>query len=250
MIFSFFLKVLSIIILISIIQSLYGVGILLFGTPLLLLFGLPFSQVLIILLPISFTISSIQIFRGWNFVRLEFVRLFILYTLPSTIISLSLILYYKEKINLNLYVGIYILLFSLSFYFKNLENSLQQFMKQRRIYLIVCGIIHGLTNLGGSLLSAFIINKYSKKEEIRSTVAMCYLFLVIIQIIVLFLFGFQMEWNKPNVYYLLISIVVFYLIEFLLYKKLTNTNFRKYFGHILLIMGIFLILKSLGFLPT
>ena len=106
MIFSFFLKVLSIIILITIIQSLYGVGILLFGTPLLLLFGLPFSQVLIILLPISFSISSIQIFRGWNFVRLEFVRLFILYTLPSTIISLSLILYYKEKINLNLYVEI------------------------------------------------------------------------------------------------------------------------------------------------
>lgn len=37
----------------SVIQSMFGAGVLLFGTPLLLLFGYEFVDILIVLLPIS-----------------------------------------------------------------------------------------------------------------------------------------------------------------------------------------------------
>ena len=43
------------------IQSFFGVGVLLFGTPLLLLLGYPFLESLLILLPISASINFLQI---------------------------------------------------------------------------------------------------------------------------------------------------------------------------------------------
>jgi uncharacterized membrane protein YfcA len=45
----------------SAIQSMFGAGILLFGTPLLLLFGYEFVDILIVLLPISLAINLLQI---------------------------------------------------------------------------------------------------------------------------------------------------------------------------------------------
>jgi hypothetical protein len=46
-----------IIAMISAIQSMFGAGVLLFGTPLLLLFGHEFVDVLVLLLPISIAIN-------------------------------------------------------------------------------------------------------------------------------------------------------------------------------------------------
>ncbi len=57
----------------SVMQSLFGVGVLLFGTPLLLLAGYPFLQSLLILLPISISINVLQILEvdpmGWTAFR-------------------------------------------------------------------------------------------------------------------------------------------------------------------------------------
>ena len=47
----------------SIIQSVFGVGVLLFGTPLLLLLGYDFIDALIVLLPIYIAINALQIFK-------------------------------------------------------------------------------------------------------------------------------------------------------------------------------------------
>ena len=45
-------------------QSIFGVGLLLFGTPTLLYYNYSFSETLFILLPISITISIIQFFSS------------------------------------------------------------------------------------------------------------------------------------------------------------------------------------------
>ena len=52
-----------VIVVVSVIQSLFGVGVLLFGTPILLFLGYEFADVLTILLPISLSINLIQIIR-------------------------------------------------------------------------------------------------------------------------------------------------------------------------------------------
>ena len=61
-----------IILFVSIIQALFGVGVLLFGTPLLLIWNYPFKEVLIILLPISLTISFSQVLINFKDIDLNF----------------------------------------------------------------------------------------------------------------------------------------------------------------------------------
>ncbi len=45
----------------AVVQSVFGVGLLVFGTPTLLLLGYPFDQVLAYLLPCSILISALQV---------------------------------------------------------------------------------------------------------------------------------------------------------------------------------------------
>ena len=56
--------ILLVIIVTAMIQSLFGVGVLLFGTPLLLLGGYNFVNALTVLLPISLVINLFQIIKG------------------------------------------------------------------------------------------------------------------------------------------------------------------------------------------
>ncbi len=57
------LDTLIIIVITSFIQSIFGVGVLLFDTPLLLLVGYDFIEAIVILLPISITINFFQIIK-------------------------------------------------------------------------------------------------------------------------------------------------------------------------------------------
>ena len=56
--------VLSSVFLLIIIQSVYGVGILIFGVPILILYGFEYLDIVGLLLPSSLTISTLQIFRN------------------------------------------------------------------------------------------------------------------------------------------------------------------------------------------
>ena len=65
------LDIFLIVIVTSIIQSIFGVGVLLFGTPLLLLRGYDFIYAVIVLLPISVSINLIQIAKDYRSVDLD-----------------------------------------------------------------------------------------------------------------------------------------------------------------------------------
>ncbi|MGJ0516629.1 MAG: hypothetical protein ACR65O_12880 [Methylomicrobium sp.] len=58
----------------AIIQSVFGAGVLLFGTPLLLLFGHEFVDVLVVLLPISIGINLLQIVKHHTQIDFAFYR--------------------------------------------------------------------------------------------------------------------------------------------------------------------------------
>ena len=55
------IEIILIVLFASVVQSVFGVGVLLIGTPLLLSFGYPFFEVLSFLLPTSLIISIIQV---------------------------------------------------------------------------------------------------------------------------------------------------------------------------------------------
>ena len=79
----------TIIIILCTFQSLFGVGLLLFGTPTFLLLGYSFVETLIFLLPISIIISFLQIIYNNNLNKKN-SKEFIIYCIPFLVFFLIL----------------------------------------------------------------------------------------------------------------------------------------------------------------
>ena len=56
-----FLTVMAVIAVLSVVQSVFGMGVLIFGTPTLLLLGYDFTEAICMLVPASFVISLLQV---------------------------------------------------------------------------------------------------------------------------------------------------------------------------------------------
>jgi uncharacterized membrane protein YfcA len=166
-------------------------GLLLFGTPTLLLMGYPFSKVLAYLLVPSVTISLLQLLNNYR-VEPRFVVNFITYCLPAVCLSLTFHLYANIRLKLELVIAFLILLSVLFRCIPTLEKKIQKIIQvNQKIYLVVMGCVHGFTNMGGGLLSVFVNSQYTNKEQILCCVSFCYVFFGIIQITTLSIFDHE-----------------------------------------------------------
>ncbi|MEI7374407.1 hypothetical protein [Dickeya chrysanthemi] len=167
----------------SVIQSIFGMGLLVFGTPTLLLLGYDFSSVLGLLLPASVLISFTQVLsaRSLPFSRAEKNNMVICGI--AVLISLSLVLSVGFKLNIDLIVGL-LLLFSaitrLSPAFRTTISN--QLVKNQQKYIILMGLVHGLTNMGGAVLALYASSTQTEKTSVRSTVSRYYLLFGLIQL--------------------------------------------------------------------
>ena len=146
----------------SIIQSLFGVGVLLFGTPILLLLGYPFLESLLVLLPISASINLLQVVKDYKSIELKTYKRVIYITVPFIVIFLFIIA--KISIDVTFFIGVFLLLISLKDNVNIIKICLDKLLYFDKSYYLFMGIIHGITNLGGALLTAKIfsleLNKY------------------------------------------------------------------------------------------
>ena len=230
------LEILITILITSIIQSLFGVGVLLFGTPLLLLFGFDFITTLTILLPISLIINCIQVSKSYKNIDFIFYKRMLLYTTPFIVLFLFFVT--STKLDINPFIGCFLILIALQKQFPSMYLQLQKLMKFESIYLIFMGLIHGVTNLGGSLLTAIIMNKKLPKDNSRVTIAVCYLTFSLFQIFTLY---FIMDKSYINFFdyriFWFIGVIIFFIVEKKLYIKLDGKTYSKFFL-------IFLLLKK------
>ena len=143
-----------IIIILIILQSIFGIGLLLFGTPTFILLGYSFAETLSLLLPISILISLIQIFFSKK-KNMNFIKNFNLYCIPSLVISIYFILNFSDEINFDLFISLMIIFIFFISLFKNFFIFKGYFAK---LFLVLIGIVHGLSNLGGTLLSLMAIS--------------------------------------------------------------------------------------------
>ena len=226
----------------SIIQSLFGVGVLLFGTPLLLLFGFDFITTLTILLPISIIINCIQVVNSYKNIDFVFYKRMLLYTTPFIVLFLFFVTF--TKLDINPYVGCFLILIVLQKQFPSLAIQLQKLMKFESIYLVFMGVIHGLTNLGGSLLTAIIMNKKLPKDNSRVTIAICYLTFALFQIFTLYFimdksdiifFDYAIFW--------LMGVIIFFIVEKHLYININEKNYSLSFQVFLFCSGLLLLIK-------
>ncbi|MBU2627439.1 MAG: hypothetical protein KKE61_02380, partial [Proteobacteria bacterium] len=142
--------------------------------------------------------------------------------------------------------GIFLLVVAIKDYSPKLRNVIESLTEHERLYLITMGIIHGATNLGGSLLTAIIHNKTYEKDVTRATVAASYATFAAFQIATLFFSS-----NLSNIHfienglYLIVGVIVFILTETTIYMEINNQKYSKYFAIFLFGSGILLCFKSI-----
>jgi hypothetical protein len=230
----------------AIVQTLFGAGVLLFGTPILLLFGYEFVDVLAVLLPISLSINLMQIAKHRAHIDFAFYRKILLLTLPPIAIFLFLVTH--AHINISVIIGVFLLLIALKEFSAGITRFIDSVMQYERIFFLAMGVIHGLSSLGGSLLTALVHHKNYTKDVARVTVAASYATFAVVQIITLWLFSReQIDISvSENTVYLVIGVLVFGLTDEVLYVKIEREKYRHIFSGFLALSGLVLIIKSLA----
>ena len=109
------------------------------------------------------------------------------------------------------------------------------------------GILHGLTNLGGSLLTAMVFNKDLSKYETRSTIAICYAAFAFFQLFtIVFLFKDQAQNYELDYSFILIGVLAFIFCEKLIFIKINKQKYENLFSFFLFVSGASLIIKQIG----
>jgi len=229
----------------TLIQSIFGVGILLFGTPILLLLDYSFSDALSILLPISIAINLLQVIKHYQFLDTKLYKNTLRYSIPFIVLFLFIIT--NVQINIGLIIGVFIILVALKNSIPAIEKRINTLVQYQRSFLVITGIVHGISNLGGSLLTALVHEQHLAKDNTRVTIALCYASFAFFQLLTLFFMGFESSISYSSLISLLqISIVVFLITEEVVYKKIDNQKYSQIFALFLALSGILLVFKSLS----
>lgn len=233
-------NVLLIVICLSIVQSIFGVGVLLFGTPLLLLLGYPFLESLLILLPISASINFLQIVKDYEKIDLSIYKNILLLTVPFIIVFLFFVS--KNSINVNFFIGLFLVFIAIKEYVLLFKIWFDKLLSFNKIFYIVMGIVHGITNLGGALLTAKVFSTDLNKYQKRATIATSYMTFALFQITtILFL---DVKYKLENFLYIFVGLLVYLLINKFLFHKISDYKYDKLFSVFLVVTGILLILKG------
>jgi len=234
------LIIVAVIIVTSVIQSLFGVGVLLFGTPLLLLLGYPFLESLLILLPISASINFLQILKDYEKIDLGIYKNILLLTVPFIIVFLFLVS--KNSININFFIGFFLVFIAIKEYIFLFQVWFDKLLNFNKIFYIVLGIVHGTTNLGGALLTAKVFHADLNKYQKRATIAISYMTFALFQIVtILFL---DVKYKLENLLYIFVGLIVYLLINKFLFHKISDHKYDKLFSVFLVVTGILLVLKG------
>ncbi|MGZ8158545.1 MAG: hypothetical protein ACXWT1_03410 [Methylobacter sp.] len=228
----------------SVVQSIFGVGVLLFGTPLLLLLGYGFVDALGVLLPVSIAISALQVLRHYEDVDAGFYKNVLVYSMPLVVLFLLVVT--TVKINIGLVIGALLIFVALENFSAAVGRALQSIVKYEKIYLMAMGLVHGVSNLGGSMLTAIIYSKKYPKNKTRVTAAASYATLALCQLATLLVIGSEFSVSfADKISFVQVAVVMFLLTEEMLYSGIDNEKYTKLFAVFLFASGILLITKSL-----
>jgi len=224
----------------SIIQSIFGIGLLIIGTPLLLLLNLDFIKILSILLPCSILISFLQIVFS-KFKINNYQKKIIYLSIPAVIAGIIMLHFVVTKINFKIFIGCSILLMFLFKFIITKKFFKKIFIKYKKITIIFIGLFHGLTNVGGTLLSLFFqeINS-NNKNKIQASVSYAYFFFALTQYLSIQIFFKNIYPNIENLYLLFASILGF-LLGKKIFSKIKDDLFIKILNLLILISASILI---------
>lgn len=234
---------LTVVAVLALVQSLFGVGMLLFGTPILLMMDFAFRDALCLLLPASLTISLLQLIIDRGVDRYSIGKFF-LSAGPFLVIGLFVSLAGLMKVKVDLIVAALLMASSLL----RLSPRLGQFVKalmdrNEHGALAVIGLVHGMTNMGGSLLAIYAATRFGEKIAIRQNIALGYAVFAATQLLTLLLTypqGFH-GWLA----YATVAGAVFLVVGRATFKGLSHRSFQGLMCVFMMICAVLLITKSL-----
>ena len=228
-----FLTLISFVILYSLIQSVFGIGLLVFGTPTMLLMGYSYTDALWILIPPSLALSLSQVLLSKKEIKSK--KDIYIFTIIPLVICLILITQIDYLLDIKKIVGLFLLLIVFLRTNKYSEKIIRLISTNyRRLALIIIGAVHGLSNLGGGPLSAMMSIIHSDKETIKVNIAFVYFIFTLSQLTVLLLIdGFLVSYST------IVFIITALSINFLIGKQITESVNKEIYNVLINIMVLF-----------
>jgi uncharacterized membrane protein YfcA len=168
----------------AVVQSVFGVGLLLFGTPLFLWGGYSFPVTLGVLLPCSMVVSALQL-RADRPEDPAFRRYAVWLAAPAAM-GIAMGLLASRRVDIRPIVGALLLASGLI----RMAPPVHRYCREtlRRSVpgsLAAIAFIHGLTNMGGALLTVLMTSLHVEKTTVRTHIAAAYLILASAQLLAL-----------------------------------------------------------------
>ncbi|MDB4822461.1 TSUP family transporter [Candidatus Pseudothioglobus singularis] len=243
--FAYPAEVYLIIALIAVVQSIIGVGVLIFGTPLLLILGYEYMEVITILAPISLSLSLITWFKYRIAVELD--RNYLLF--PITIFCGLFFSTYLSQFILNILIGLVLIILGVYGIIVNSKNK-----QPKRNYAIsqiyktfltqTVALIHGFSNQGGSLLVVIASIIHDEKFARRANIAFVYGYMAIVQILSILIIDSSLFINLFNPLLIVIAIIIFYLVD-ILFVRLRHKYYNNIISYSIVFFGILLTTNQL-----
>ena len=191
-------------------QSIIGVGVLVLGTPFLLILKFSIIEIFFILLPISIITSLINIIiinysnKSLDKSSYKELKKFFIICIPSIFVGLMLLKFFESSINFKQLVS-FVIFFSIVLVV--LKDKIKFKVNFFRISILSSvGIVHGLTNSGGTLMSlALSVN--NEKNYARLNTTFFYLMLATFQYILTMIIFFD-KFIFPNDIKIIIAILI------------------------------------------
>ncbi len=195
-------------------QSAVGVGVLVLGTPFLLIKGYSIVEIFFFLLPLSIitSLTNLLIIRfkkkNEKFIVHKELKKFFFACIPSIMLGVLILKYYQEFINFKILVGLVIILSIILIILRKRITFKINFF--RISILSIVGVIHGLTNSGGTLMSLFLSNEKNKLDA-RYNITFFYFMLATIQYlitIIIFQNSYLLTFELLNLFILAFGIIL------------------------------------------
>ncbi len=210
------------------IQSCVGVGVLVLGTPFLLIMNFNIIEIFFILLPLSILTSfgNLLIIKLSNkeieLTNLKKLKKFFGICVPSIIVGLFILKNFENYINFKILVSIVIIFSILLITYQDRIIFRINFFRISTLSII--GIIHGLTNSGGTLMSLSLSHD-QKKIGARNSITFFYLFLAIIQYLITIIIFFE-SFYFPELRDFILILTFGLLIGNIFIKFLSENKFK------------------------
>ena len=150
---------------------------------------------------------------------------------------------FQSYFNFELLVASIILISLLIKYkYENLIKNLSDFYS--KIVLTLIGVIHGLSNSGGTLLSLFLISSsVDKKDQLRFKISFYYFFLALLQYLI-FSYFFQQFMYLDKILYILPLVFIGSILGNFSCKIICDIIFKRSIQFIAFLSLIILIIKN------